>query len=253
VAEDTAYFQSIVANRALLLDEQEALEGGVLVSIETAEDQQQQEDIWVWLQEHFAEFLRLLRHLSKEDQELLLSYYLLGKTQSSLATIHHSTQTVCSFKIRMAVKNLCVFLMMGEPTPETMHDILVDVSLEYSPPLKLPLSQLVWEYARSHDFAQLARVHRIHRPDIRRAMSRASLIVEAPGLNVLRETPLVVAKIQRTYGIVLTCSWNPATLSIRAGRTNNDSDFEICHLLAPLNEYWEPGKTANSRFTAPLP
>ena len=47
MAEDTAYFQSIVANRALLLDEEEALKGGVLVSIETAEDQQQEEDIWV--------------------------------------------------------------------------------------------------------------------------------------------------------------------------------------------------------------
>ena len=63
------------------------LEGGVLVSIETAEDQQQEEDIWVWLQDHFDHFLRLLRHLSKEDQELLLSYYLLGKTQSALASL----------------------------------------------------------------------------------------------------------------------------------------------------------------------
>jgi hypothetical protein len=174
VAEDTAYFQSIVANRALLLDEQEALEGGVLVSIETAEDQQQEEDIWVWLQEHFGQFLRLLRHLPSEDQELLLSYYLLGKTQNTLATIHHSTQTVCSFKIRMAVKNLCVFLMMGEPTQETMGDILIGANLEYPHPLGIPLSQLIWEYARCRDFARLAKIHNIHRPDIRRAMSRAS-------------------------------------------------------------------------------
>jgi hypothetical protein len=152
VAEDTAYFQSIVANRALLLDEQEALEGGVLVSIETAEDQQQEEDIWVWLLEHFEQFLRLLRHLPSEDQELLLSYYLLGKTQNTLATIHHS------FKIRMAV---------------TMHDILIGANLEYPHPLRIPLSQLIWEYARSRDFARLAKIHNIHRPDIRRAMSRA--------------------------------------------------------------------------------
>jgi hypothetical protein len=158
----------------LLLDEEEALEGGVLVSIETAEDQQQEEDIWVWLQEHLEQFLRLLRHLPTEDQELLLSYYLLGKTQNTLATIHHSTQTVCSFKIRMAVKNLCVFLMMGEPTQETMRDILIGVSLEFTPPLKTPLSRLIWEYARCRDFAQLARIRHIHRPDIRRAMSRAS-------------------------------------------------------------------------------
>ena len=177
MAEDTAYFQSIVANRALLLDEQEALEGGVLVSIETAEDQAQEQDIWVWLQEHFEKFLRLLRHLSKEDQELLLSYYLLGKTQNTLATIHHSTQTVCSFKIRMAVKNLCVFLMMGEPTQETMRDILAGANLECYHPLSIPLSQLIWEYARCRDFARLAKIHNIHRPEIRRAMSRASKVL----------------------------------------------------------------------------
>ena len=86
MAEDTAYFQSIVANRALLLDEQEALEGGVLVRIETAEDQQQEEDIWVWLQEHFEQFLRLLRHLPSEDQELLFSYCLLGSVKQTPAT-----------------------------------------------------------------------------------------------------------------------------------------------------------------------
>lgn len=173
MAEDTAYFQSIVANRALLLDDEEALEGGPLVSIETAEDQQHEEDIWVWLQ-HFAEFLRLLRHLSKEDQELLLCYYLLGKTQSTLATIHHSTQTVCSFKIRMAVKNLCVFLMVGEPTQHTIRDILVGANLESHHPLAIPLSQLIWEYLRCRDFAGLAKTHNIHRPDIRPAMSWAS-------------------------------------------------------------------------------
>lgn len=174
MAEDSPYFQSIVANRALLLDEQEALEGGVLVSIETAEDQAQEQDIWVWLQDHFEQFLRLLRHLSKEDQELLLSYYLLGKTQSTLATIHHSTQTVCSFKIRMAVKNLCAFLMMGEPTQHTIRDILIGANLEHTDSLSIPLSQLIWEYARRRDFARLAKIHNIHRPDIRRAMSRAS-------------------------------------------------------------------------------
>lgn len=65
MASDTAYFQSIVANRALPLDKQEALEGSTLVSIETAEDQQQGEDIWVWLQEHFERFMRLLRHLGR--------------------------------------------------------------------------------------------------------------------------------------------------------------------------------------------
>ena len=73
------------------------------------------------MQEHFGQFLRLLRHLPAEDQELLLSYYVLGKTQNTLATIQHSTQTVCSFKIRMAryrSKHECKLgLIRISPTP----------------------------------------------------------------------------------------------------------------------------------------
>jgi hypothetical protein len=42
-------------------------------------------------------------------------------------------------------------------------------------------------------------------------------------------------------------------LSFGTSRANDDADFEICHLLAPLSEYWEPRKTANSTYTAPLP
>jgi len=45
-------------------------------------------------------------------------------TQNTLAVIHKSTQTVCSFRIRMAVKTLACFIMMGEPTIEHMHEIL---------------------------------------------------------------------------------------------------------------------------------
>jgi hypothetical protein len=61
------------------------------------------------------------------------------------------------------------------------------------------------------------------------------LVVEASRPNVLRKTSVVVAEIKRTWGIVLTCGWNPATFSNGTGRTNNDADFEICHFLAPLN------------------
>jgi hypothetical protein len=103
----------------------------------------------------------------------LLSYYLLSKTQNTLAIIHKSTQTVCSFRIRMAVKTLACFIMMGEPTVEHMHTILERAGLEKSLE-KLDLSECIDLYAKTRSFQRIAEVHHLHRPDIRRAMSRAS-------------------------------------------------------------------------------
>ena len=173
MAENSAYFDSIVATRAMLLNEEEALEGGTLISLESQADMAE-EDILTYIQENFAGFIRILRSLKREDQELLLSYYLLSKTQNTLATIHKSTQTVCSFRIRMAVKTLGTFIMMsGAPTVEKMHEVLTKAGLEDSLQ-KIDLSKIVDLYVKTRNFQKIAELHHLHRPDIRRAMSRAS-------------------------------------------------------------------------------
>ena len=109
---------------------------------------------------------------------MLLSYYLLSKTQNTLAIIHKSTQTVCSFRIRMAVKTLGTFVMMGEPTEEMLHTILekagLENSLEKEGQPAPALSKIVMEYVRTRNFQQVATHFGLHRPDVRRAMSRAS-------------------------------------------------------------------------------
>lgn len=173
MAENSAYFDSIVATRAMLLSDEDSLEGKTLISLESQSDLAE-EDILTYVQENFAGFLTMLRSLKKEDQELLLSYYLLSKTQNTLATIHKSTQTVCSFRIRMAVKTLGTFIMMGgAPTVEMMHEILTRAGLEDSLK-KIELSKVVDLYVRTHNFQKISELHHLHRPDIRRAMSRAS-------------------------------------------------------------------------------
>lgn len=156
----------------MLLTEEEQLEGATTISLETQSDLAE-DDILTFVQENFPEFLKFLRYLKKEDQELLLSYYLLSKTQNTLAIIHKSTQTVCSFRIRMAVKTLACFIMMGTPTTENMHEILEGASLENSLG-SVPLSEIIDLYAKTRSFQRIAEVHHLHRPDIRRAMSRAS-------------------------------------------------------------------------------
>jgi len=183
VSENTPYFDSITSARAMLLDEEEQLEGTTTISLETQADMTE-EDILTYVMENFAEFLKFLRYLKKEDQELLLSYYLLSKTQNTLAIIHKSTQTVCSFRIRMAVKTLACFIMMGEPTVEHMNSILAKA--RYTDPKtneevmlertlgEINLSEIIDLYAKTRSFQRIAEVHHLHRPDIRRAMSRAS-------------------------------------------------------------------------------
>jgi hypothetical protein len=163
----------------MLLDEDEQLEGATTISLETQADLAE-EDILSFINENFDKFLKTLRFLKKEDQELLLSYYLLSKTQNTLALIHKSTQTVCSFRIRMAVKTLGTFMMVGgEPTEELLHDVLEKAGMEDCLEKELgvkkaPLSTVVMEYVRTRNFQHVATHFALHRPDVRRAMSRVS-------------------------------------------------------------------------------
>ncbi len=121
---------------------------------------------------------RLMRCLTVDSPSHL---YLCGKsmipthnTQNTLAIIHRSTQTVCSFRIRMAVKTLCAFLLYEEEfTPEKMKTVLTGAGLENC--IKnVPLSTIIDLYVKTRSFQRIAEIHKLHRPDIRRAMSRAS-------------------------------------------------------------------------------
>lgn len=115
--------ESVTAERAMLLSEEEQLEGTTTISLETQAALTEQ-DILVYIQNNFTEFLRILRYLKKEDQELLVSYYILSKTQTQLGIVTRETQTICSFRIRMAMKTLACFMMLGIPTREAMRGIL---------------------------------------------------------------------------------------------------------------------------------
>jgi hypothetical protein len=171
--ENSAYMDSITSARSMLLSDEEALAGGTTISCETT-DEFGVDDIYVYCQEHFADWLRVIRVLSREQQELLLSYYLLGKTQQVLAGIVSSTQTVCSFRIRMAVKLAGTYMMMGgRPTAEQIRVVLIKAGLEDSI-RGVKLSEIIAEYAACRNFAAIAYRYRLHRPDIRRAMSQAS-------------------------------------------------------------------------------
>ena len=166
-----AYFDSIVAHRSLMLNDEEALAGGTLVSLETVGDIGQ-DDLYASIQENFPQFLNALRTLSAEDQEILLSYYVLGKTQVMLGKISGTTQTICSSNIRMAVKRLATYIAGGLSQSELAR-ILSKSKLEDSLP-DLALSKAITLYEETRSFQYIAQLHNLHRPDIRRAMREAA-------------------------------------------------------------------------------
>ena len=205
--ETTAYFDSICAERSQLLTEDEQLEGASLVSIETCEEFVDKTDkyTYTFVLEHFADFLGYLRYLKPVDQELLLEYYVLGKPQNALAITHRATQTVMSFRIRLAVRAMACCILMGVPNQGKISEVLKKAGLEEwegsssAFPIwqeskidfiqapgsvteklrkkKLPLSQILDEYQKCRSFQRVADVHRLHRPSVRRAISNASKVL----------------------------------------------------------------------------
>ena len=84
-----------------------------------------------YCQDHFPDFLSIIRtSLNSEQQATLLSYYLNQKPQHILALVFDSTQTVCSFRLRMMCKVVGAYLMWsGPPSEEIMQRILKDAGL----------------------------------------------------------------------------------------------------------------------------
>jgi hypothetical protein len=201
--ENSPYMDSVAGDRAVLAydhDEEAALAGAQLISAETDSDLQQEQDIFIFISRNFAGFLRYLRNLSLRDQELLLAYYCLRKTQTQLAPIFKTSQTLCSAGMRAAVRAMCAYIACdGQPTEEQMRPILQAVGVEEARmstgprrqgDLESPsqhvkngtpgekathsLARLLAEYAEVRSFRSLADRHCIHRPEIRRAFRSAA-------------------------------------------------------------------------------
>jgi len=202
--------ESIAGDRAVLAyehDEEAALDGAQLISAETDPDIQREQDIFIFINGNFAAFLNYVRNLSLRDQELLLAYYCLRKTQTQLAPMFKTSQTLCSAGMRAAVRAMCAYIAFGgQPTEERMRPILQAVGAEEASLSTRPktqhkedgeylsrpgsdgkpgerathsLARLLAEYAEARNFRRLAERHGIHRPEIRRAFRHAAERLEA--------------------------------------------------------------------------
>jgi DNA-directed RNA polymerase specialized sigma subunit len=176
MAEITAYFESVTSKRSMLLTEEEALEGATPISLETQGDMSE-ENVLSYIEQNLPGFIRILRNLAPEDQELLLSYYMLSKTQNTLAVIHRTTQTLCSFLIRKAVERIGTYILLGNPTQEVMSEIFKRAKLENILE-NSELSKVVMFYQKTRSFQRVAEVFNLHRPDVRRALRQAAQTLE---------------------------------------------------------------------------
>ena len=172
MSENSPYFESITAARSMLVEDPFESENET-ISLETQSDLAK-DSIGASLRDNFGQFLPLLRQLNVEDYEMFLSYYFLKKPQWCLAKLYQSTQTLCSFRIRMALKKLgIVTLYQGQPSTEVLDTILESHGLNHILP-DVATSALVDDYRRLRSFSSVALHRGLHRPDVRRALTKAS-------------------------------------------------------------------------------
>jgi hypothetical protein len=181
MAETTPYFEAVCATRALMLSEEDSLAGSTTLSIETC-NEFSEDNIEDFIESHVSSFLTYIRFLPKNEQDLLLDYYLLGRTQNGLALIYKTTQTVCSANLRRAVRALTAILMFkGHPSREQLAPILdaAQVNVTALPShssytATVPLVDLIMAYLETRSFAEVATKFKVHRPQIRRAIREAA-------------------------------------------------------------------------------
>jgi hypothetical protein len=173
MSENTPYFNAVVAARAMSFNDDE-FQMDHTISLETQQDLMG-ESIYAYVWNNFHDFISKIRNLSDEDQELLLSYYILGKTQTSLAIVNKSTQTICSSKIRMAVKRLGAHVLLGEITEELVDNLLRGTShMTYDKDPSVKMSTLIVLYSKVNSFQDVADAVGLYRPDVRRAITNLS-------------------------------------------------------------------------------
>jgi hypothetical protein len=155
----------------MLLDEETAHAGITCISAET-QAYLAELDIPSFIDAHFGDFLRHVRFLDAEDQEIVLGYYLLQKTQATLAVLHASTQTLTGARVRMAMQKIGTSLVLGIPTPKLLAELFMEIGMEDT--LDKPLSEVVDLYRRSRSFQRCAEVTGLRRQTLRRAIIDAT-------------------------------------------------------------------------------
>ena len=173
MAENSAYFEAITAVRSMRVDDPFDASTET-ISAETQMDLAR-DSVGVALRDSLDTFLPYMEHLTLEDQELIKLYFLVEKPQWCLATIHRSTQTLCSQRIRHAVKRLALHAIhKGPPDQHALDHILDDHGLNKPIPGGPSTGRLIVEYRKRKSFSAVTDVLQCPRPQVRRAIISAA-------------------------------------------------------------------------------
>jgi hypothetical protein len=200
-----SYEEMVTWARASQLTQEEATRGETTVSIET-----QPEFFRNGFDETFRanlpDTLKIIRSLSREDQEMLLSYHLLQKNQKSMAVVYpHKTQTLMSYHLRRASLALGAFLLFGNPiNRKAVSAVLEKAGHEQNNfnGQRVATSALIEAYAKCRNFERVAEAYGIRKPDVRRTLSRASKkLLKSSDMKELALGAYILGLIVRTSKI----------------------------------------------------
>jgi hypothetical protein len=118
-------------------------------------------------------FFSLLEHMRPDLAEILIEYYLLGKSQSFLAKCRKQIQARAFEILRLAEQALGALIILGpHPTRDQLRPILETAGIEFTD--YGTLSAMIVEYAACRDYSKLAEGRRAPLPAIRKIFRPAT-------------------------------------------------------------------------------
>jgi len=175
MAENTPYFEDIVAQRAMLLTEDEALQGNTTLSVETVSAAR--EDAATVIRENLPAYLPSIRKLSETDQDILLAYFLSSKTQTHLSSLFNISQTNCSAWIREALVRLGSAMLLHDMSERTLKKIL-EAGQANVLVGEIPMSTLIAQLVKVPSVFLVAATHHIKAPKLRYLMRQVAIKLE---------------------------------------------------------------------------
>jgi hypothetical protein len=183
---DFAYMSQVISERSLLVDQDAALRGSALLSIET-QDCCSDVDLGDFITSNLRTVLPLMAWLLPQDKEMLLAHYVLGKPQFQIAAVQRRTQTWVGSAIREAVQRLAALVVLGPPTDTLIEELISQAGLQEMPTLLgYRMSELFCRYREigQWDFEELADENRVDPARLRADMrAMAKKLRESPNLR----------------------------------------------------------------------
>jgi len=146
-------------------DPDKATLGDILVSVETQDPGTTENGFLAYIKENPGRVLECLKSLPPLDQDLILSYYWLHRSQYACAAMFGEAQSKCSKRLKSGVEVVCHRILFGPPTRKKLEEILkITQKTKIS---GYPAAEILIEFAQCGSYRKMEKYH-ITRPQIKR-------------------------------------------------------------------------------------